>query len=121
MIILVKLVGVLIMVLGLTIFGYPDITQKIFAFFKEGKRIYYAGVIRTAVGILLFICASRSTVPLAVIAVGLMFLVSGIIVFATDPEKIKGFIVSYSGMPELVIRLLGLVAASFGILIFSIF
>lgn len=121
MIILVKLVGVLIMALGLVIFASPAFTQKIFDFFKEGKKIYIAGVIRTVVGILLFLCASQSAVPLAAIALGLMFLVSGIVVFAADIEKLKAFIASYSQMPTLVIRLLGLVAASFGILIFSIF
>ena len=121
MVILAKLVGLLIMVLGLTIFASPHLTQKLFDFFKEGKRIYYAGVIRTLVGLLLFFCVPRSAVPLAAIALGLMFLVSGIVVFAVDVEKLKAFLASYSEMPGLVIRLLGLVAASFGILIFSIF
>jgi uncharacterized protein YjeT (DUF2065 family) len=121
MIILVKLVGVLIMALGLTIFASPTITQKIFSFFKEGKNIYYAGVFRVVLGVLLFLTAAKSTVPLAAIALGLMFLVSGIVVFAADTEKLKTFISSFSEMPTLVIRLLGLVATSFGILIFSIF
>lgn len=121
MVIMIKLVGVLFAALGLAIFASPQFTQKIFSFFKEGKRIYYAGVIRTVVGLALFLCASQSLVPLAAIALGLMFLVSGIAVFAADPEKLKTFITSYSDMPGLVIRLLGLVAASFGILIVSIF
>lgn len=121
MVILAKLVGVLIMALGLAIFASPQLTQKIFNFFKEGKRIYYAGVIRTAVGLILFLSASQSAVPLAAIALGLMFLVSGIVIFAAELEKMKAFIAHYSEMPGLVIRLLGLVAASFGILIFSIF
>ena len=52
MIFIIKLVGLLIMGLGLAIFASPAFTQKIFAFFKEGKRIYIAGVVRTAVGLL---------------------------------------------------------------------
>ena len=119
--ILAKLIGVLIMALGLAIFASPQFTQKIFNFFKEGKRVYYAGVIRTAVGLVLFFAASKSAVPLAAIALGLMFLVSGIVVFAADLEKMKAFITHYSEIPGLVIRLFGLVGASFGILIFSIF
>ncbi len=121
MIFLVKLIGVLIAALGLTIFASPSFTQKIFGFFKVGKRVYYAGVIRTFVGLVLLICSTRSTIPLAAISLGLMFLVSGIAVFASDPEKLKAFIQPFREMPELVIRLLGLVAASFGILIFAIF
>ena len=121
MIILAKLIGILVMSLGLAIFASPDFTQKLFNFFKEGNRIYLAGVARSFVGLLLFLVASKSSVPLAAIALGLMFLVSRIVVFAADVEKLKAFLASYSEMPALIIRLLGLVAASFGILIFSIF
>ncbi|PIW58272.1 MAG: hypothetical protein COW13_05310 [Candidatus Omnitrophica bacterium CG12_big_fil_rev_8_21_14_0_65_50_5] len=64
---------------------------------------------------------SHSRVPLAAIALGVMFLMSGIIVFASDTEKLKTFISHYAQMPALVIRLLGLVAACFGLLVFSIF
>ena len=121
MIILVKLIGIVIMAFGLVIFASPEFTQKILGFFKEGKRLYLAGVIRGVVGMLLFLTASQSRVQLAAISLGLMFLVSGIVVFAADIEKLKAFIASFSDMPALVIRLMGLVAASFGILIFSIF
>ncbi len=121
MIILVKLIGVLITIVGLGIFASPQLTQKIFDFIKEGKRIYYAGVARVIVGLLILICASRSMVPIAAIALGLMFLVSGIVIFAADLEKLKAFIGQYAEMPGLVVRLLGLVAASFGLLTFSIF
>ncbi|HOW36537.1 MAG TPA: DUF2065 family protein [Candidatus Omnitrophota bacterium] len=121
MIILVKIVGILIMALGLMIFVSPEFTQKLFAFFKDGKKIYYAGVFRSVVGLILILGSGESLVPLAAIALGLMFLVSGIAVFASDTEKLKAFIESYSQMPALVIRLLGLVATSFGILVFAIF
>lgn len=121
MVLLIKLVGFLIMALGLAIFASPQFTQKIFDFIKEGKRVYYAGVLRSGVGLILFICSSQSLVPLAAISLGLMFLVSGIAVFATEPDRLKAFIAHYSEMPGLILRLLGLVAASFGILIFSIF
>ena len=121
MIILIKLFGLLILAMGLTIFAVPQVIQKIFDFIKEGNRIYYAGVIRGAVGIIFFLCSSLSLVPLASIALGIMFLVSGITVFAVEPEKMKSLIAHYIEMPGLVIRLLGLVAASFGILVYSIF
>ncbi|MFH0984496.1 MAG: hypothetical protein V1882_03055 [Candidatus Omnitrophota bacterium] len=120
LIVLVKLVGLVIVGLGITIFASPKFTQKIFAFVKEGKRIYWAGVVRSLLGLALLLCAPGSLVPVATVAVGVLFLLSGIIVFASDLEKLKAFLVHYSELPVLVIRLLGLVAASFGILIFSI-
>jgi uncharacterized protein YjeT (DUF2065 family) len=117
---LAKLIGLAVAVLGMTIFVSPKFFQKVFAFIKEGKRIYWAGVSRCLVGFLLLFIASRSALPVATVSVGAVFLLSGIIVFACDLEKLKSFLTQYSEMPVLVIRLLGLVAVSFGILIFSI-
>ncbi|MFH1799758.1 MAG: hypothetical protein ABH891_02760 [Candidatus Omnitrophota bacterium] len=117
---LAKLIGLAVAGFGLTIFVSPKFVQKVFNFIKEGKRIYWAGVFRCLVGFLLLLIASKSAVPVATVSVGAVFLLSGIIVFACDLEKLKNFLVHYSEMPVLVIRLLGLVAASFGILIFSI-
>jgi uncharacterized protein YjeT (DUF2065 family) len=121
MILIAKLIGILITIFGLAIFASPQFTQTIFTFFKEGNRLYLAGVVRTFIGLILLLGASRSLVPLAAIALGLMFLMSGIVVFATDLQKLKDFIETYANMPGLVLRLLGMVAASFGILIYAIF
>jgi len=121
MIVITKLVGFLIAGFGLVIFASPKVTEKIFHFFMQGKNLYIAGVIRVSVGLVLLVAASQSAVPLAAIALGVMFLVSGIVIFAADEQKLKDFMLAYSQMPSLVIRLLGLMAASFGILIISIF
>jgi len=121
MIFLVKLAGILIMALGITIFASPQITQKIFEFCKEGNRLYYSGVIRTVVGIIILILASNSLVPLAAIALGLMLLLSGIVIFAADQDKLKTLLNAFNEMPGLTMRLFGLIAASFGILIYAIF
>lgn len=121
MVILAKIIGVLVAILGLAIFASPKFTEKVFDFFKQGKNLYLAGVIRVFTGIILLLAASRSEVPIAAIALGIMLLASGIVIFAAEGEKMKGFMNYYSEMPALVLRLLGLVAASFGLLIFSIF
>jgi len=120
MLILAKLIGVVIAVFGLTIFATPQITKRVFDFFKEGKNIYWAGVVRVLIGLVLLLAAAHSAIPVATICVGVIFLLSGIIVFAVDLEKMKNFIAYFDEMPALVTRLLGLLAASFGILIFSI-
>ena len=121
MAIIVKFIGLVISVLGLAIFASPQFSQKVFAFFQEGKRLYYSGVARVLVAAALFAAASQSPAPLAAIALGIMGLVSAIVIFAADMEKLKSFTASYSQMPALIIRLLGLVAASFGMLIVALF
>ena len=120
LVILAKLIGLVVAGVGLTIFASPAFTQKVFAFVKEGKRIYLAGVARCLVGLILLLIASQSVLPVATVAVGVILLLSGIIVFACDLEKLKNFITHYSELPVLVLRLIGLAAACFGILIFSV-
>lgn len=116
-----KLLGVLMSVLGLVIFASPQCADKIFAFFKEGSRLYIAGGIRLCAGLLLLGAASQSLVPLAAIALGLLFLVSAAVIFVSGLDKMKILLAHYAQMPPLMIRLMGLVAASFGLLTFSIF
>ena len=118
--ILVKIIGLLIAVFGCYLFAWPLFTQKVFNFIREGKRIYWAGVVRSFVGLALLLAAARSPVPVAAIAVGILFLLSGIIVFACDLEKMKSLLAHYNEMSPFIIRLLGLIVACLGILVFSI-
>ena len=120
LVLLAKLIGLVVAGFGLTIFASPKFTQKVFAFIKEGRRIYWAGVIRCLVGLILLFIAPTSVLPVATVLVGVILLLSGIIVFACDLEKLRSFLAHYSELPVLVIRLLGLVAACCGILIFSV-
>ena len=120
LVLLAKLIGLVVAGFGLTIFSSPKFMQKLVAFVEEGKRIYWAGVGRCLVGFVLLLSASKSILPVAAVAVGMILLLSGIIVFACDLEKLKGFLAHYNELPVLVLRLLGLAAACFGILIFSV-
>ena len=117
---LAKLIGLVVAGFGLTIFISPKFTQKIFDFIQKGKRIYWGGVVRCLVGFILLLSAPASMLPVVTMLVGMILLLSGIIVFACDLEKMKSFITHYSELPVLVLRLLGLVAACFGILVFSV-
>lgn len=120
-VLIAKAFGIAISVLGLAIFAAPVVADRLFAFFQRGRWLYLAGVIRLTVGGVLLAAASASTVPLAAIALGTLFVTSGVIVFVLNPSKARDFIAAYRNMPGIVIRLLGLVAATFGILIYSIF
>jgi hypothetical protein len=120
MLILAKLIGLLVATFGLTLFVLPRFTEKVFDFMKEGKRLYWAGVVRSLIGLILLMGAPQSALPVATVSVGVIFLLSGIIVFACDLEKLKGFFAHYIELSAVVTRLLGLVVACFGILIFSI-
>jgi len=121
MVFLAQALGILIAIFGLALFISPQLSQKVFAFFKEGKRIYIAGGVRVFAAAVLGLAASESYLPVAAYTLAVIFLLSGIIVFVCDLEKLKSFILKYSEMPAIAIRLFGLVAAAFGFLTFSLF
>jgi uncharacterized protein YjeT (DUF2065 family) len=121
MLILIKLIGIMIAGAGLTLFAAPQMLRKVVDYIAVGKRFYWAGVIRSAIGLLLFLASTQSTIPLAALCVGMIFLLSGLIAFACDLEKTKTWMASSAEMPVLIIRLLGLLGSSFGVLILSIF
>ena len=120
MLFLAKLIGFLVAAFGFTLFALPQFTEKVFDFMKEGKRLYWAGVVRALIGLILLMVSPGSVVPLATVSVGTLFLLSAIIVFACELEKLRSFFAHYAEIPALVTRLLGLVMACFGILIFSL-
>ncbi len=119
--ILAQAVGLLIAACGLAILIQPQLTHKVFEFIKQGHRIYIAGVVRVCVGLVLFLSSSGSDIPMAANMLGAIFLLSGVIVFVSDLEKLKAFMAKYNELPEVTLRLLGLLAAAFGLLTFSLF
>lgn len=121
MVLLIKLIGLLILAMGLAICASPAFMKKISDFFFQGKNIYYAGAIRAAAGGFLLLGASQSKLPLAAAVLGILFLLSAAVIFVTGAENMKNFIRQYLTLPQPAIRILGLVAACFGLLILVIF
>lgn len=117
MLIVAKVAGVLVIILGTLFIVNPLFLKKYISFWATDKRYYGIGVIRIAVGIIL-ILAARQAVQGAVAAVlGSLMMISGILVFAIGEEKIKPLLNWYSDLPDLAIRILGLVVVVFGLLI----
>ena len=58
MVVLIKAVGVLILTAGIVFFIYPQAAKKLFSFFRQGRRIYIAGVLRILFGVIFLMGAS---------------------------------------------------------------
>lgn len=101
--IVAQLMGIAIAGFALVVFVAPKITEKVFDFFMEGKSLYLGGVIRIVVGLILLLSISSSAVPLAAGLLGVIFLASGAIIFATELEKMKEFLTAYRALPEPVL------------------
>ena len=117
MVIAVRLIGLFIMALGITVLVKPKQMRKLFVFFKQGKRIYIAGVIRIIIGIILLLAATQCKMGGFITVIGIVTLVAGILIFALGKDKCITFIEKVEGFSTNVLRLLSLVPVIFGVLI----
>ena len=118
--IIVKIIGVLIAGLGIAFAAHPPLAKRMMEFWKTGNRVYYAGVIRLAIGVLILMAASGADLPLAAVALGLMFLASGSLIFVMGLDAMKKQIEYWEGQPDIPIRIMGVFAFTFGVLIFCV-
>jgi uncharacterized protein YjeT (DUF2065 family) len=106
--------------MGIAYLLRPNIIKKLMGFFKKGKRIYFAGLIRFALAIVFFVGARECRYFWIIFASGLIFLIGGLLIFMLGPEKIRRILDWYQNQPTLIFRVIALIVLVFGaIIIFS--
>ena len=117
MVMLVKLLGVVIVVMGL-IFGIkPEIFQRYVKFWNSRKRIVAGGFISLLFGIIFLLAASSCRVPAVIIIFGIWAIIKGIILFVITEKKLNAYLEWWLKKPLSVIRIVGIISLVFGILI----
>ena len=116
-VIVIKSLGVLFTLMGIAYLLRPDIIKRLMGFFKKGKRIYFAGLIRFALAIVFFVAARECRYFWIIFASGIIFLAGGLLIFLLGPEKIRRILDWYQDQPALIFRIIALVVLAFGIII----
>jgi uncharacterized protein YjeT (DUF2065 family) len=107
----------LIALMGIVYLLRPDVIKKFMVFFKKGKRIYFAGLIRFALAIVFFVAARECRYFWIIFASGIIFLTGGLLIFLLGPEKIRRILDWYQDQPALIFRIIALVVLAFGVII----
>lgn len=115
--IVVKIIGIVIVALATAYLLKPDIMRYLMEFFKEGKRIYFAGLIRLVLAVVFLLAARECDITSVIIIFGLLFLISGLLTFIIGLERVKSIIDWYQEQSLLVLRLLALVTFFIGVVI----
>jgi len=98
-------IGYLAIAICLAILVMPKIVHKIVGFFSIGNRIYMAGYIRIAFGILLLFLATQSKLWGYVVTMGLLSATSGACIFFFGLTRTKNLFNRFKKHPSLLIRL----------------
>ncbi|MFZ5801583.1 MAG: hypothetical protein ACOY3K_00510 [Candidatus Omnitrophota bacterium] len=117
MLLVVKLIGILMTVFGVCLILKPEWIRRIAEYVKEGKRIYGAGVVRIVCGTLLFLGAGACRWPKFVVLIGILFVLSGAVIFFIKPERQQALFQWWLDRPMEVLRYMAIVPLSLGVLV----
>jgi uncharacterized protein YjeT (DUF2065 family) len=113
----IQIIGIVFVLVAIVYFLKPDALKGIMEFFKQGKRIYLAGLIRLALAIVFLLAARQCGLPWVIVVFGILFLISGILIFLLGPEKCKAVIDWYQKQSLLLLRIIALVMLAIGAVI----
>ena len=115
--IVILILGILIGSVGIVFLLRPDITKLLLKFFKKGKRIYLAGLLRLALAVIFLLGAHECDITWVIVVFGILFLISGLLIFTLGPEKIRRMFDWYEKQPILLLRVMSLITLAIGAII----
>ena len=116
----IKIVGIIIVLIGILFLLKPDVMKIIMGFMKKGRRIYLAGLLRFALAVIFLLGARECNYKWIIAAFGIIFLISGLLIFTIGPEKIRRMLDWYQNQPALIFRVIaGIVLACGAVIVYS--
>ena len=115
---LVKLLGIVMVVLGVIYFLKPAIYRKYIDFWTKDKSHVYGGLaLAIVIGIILLRAASSCSIPWFVILIGILSLIKGIVGLVVGEQKAIAFAQSFKNKPDKKLRNMGIFAIIVGVLL----
>jgi hypothetical protein len=120
MVIVIKSLGSVFILIGFVYLFRPIILKNLMSFFKKGKRVYFAGLVRFALAVIFLLAATQCREPKIVGVFGILFLISGILVFVLGPDVIRRIFDWYETQSNIIFRMIASAVIVVGaIIIFS--
>lgn len=115
--IVIEIIGIAIVCIAIVYLLKPDVMKRLMEFFKQGKRIYFAGLIRFALAIVFLLSARECKRFWVIFAFGILFIIGGLLIFILGPEKIRVMINWYQKQSALLLRVIAVIALAIGAVI----
>ncbi len=103
----VKIVGVILVCMGLVYVLKPGIARGLTKFFVGGKRLYLGGIVRLALAILFLLSARECRYPWIIGVFGAVFLFGALVVFLAGPAKLRPMLTWCQGRSLVWGRIIG--------------
>lgn len=117
MTLVVKIIGIIIVLVGILYLIRPDVLKYLMELFKKGKRIYLAGLIRLALAIVFLLAARECDITWVIVTFGILFLVGGLLIFMVGHKRLMSILDWFQKRSDLFLRLWALIALAIGAVI----
>jgi len=115
--IVIRIIGIVFVFMTVIYFLKPDIMKRLLEFFKQGKRIYFAGMVRLILAVVFLLAAGECKHFWVILAFGILFIISGMLIFILGPEKVKSYINWWQKQSVMLLRVMALVGLAIGAII----
>jgi uncharacterized protein YjeT (DUF2065 family) len=116
-VIVIKLLGIVFALLGVAYLLKPQITKRLIGFFKKGRRMYLPGLVRFILAVVFFVGAGQCRYFWIIFAFGILFLISGLLIFVLGPAKMRRILDWYEKQPLFIFRVIAVVVVAVGVII----
>ncbi len=116
-VIVIKLLGIVIALMGVAYLLRPQIVKRLMGFFKKGNRMYLPGLVRLALAVVFFVGARECRYFWSIFILGVLFLLSGLLIFLLGPAKLRTILEWYQKQPVIVFRVIAAVVTAVGVVI----
>jgi hypothetical protein len=115
--VVVKIIGIVFIFMTSVYFLKPDVMKRIIELFKQGRRMYFAGLIRFALAVVFLLAASDCKMPWVIIVFGILFIIGGLLIFILGSEKVRSMLEWWQKQSVFILRVIALIGLAFGAII----
>jgi hypothetical protein len=114
---IVKIVGIVIVLLAFLFLLKPDMMKHILNFFKQGKRVYFAGLVRLILAVVFLLAARECDITWVIVVFGILFLISALSIFMIGAEKLRPMLDWFQNKSALFLRVMAVIILALGAII----
>ena len=113
----IKIIGIVFVLMAIGCLLKPDVVRRLMEFFSQGNRLYVAGVIRFVLAVVFLVAARECKKPWVIFAFGILFLLSGLLIFLIGPKRLRPIFEWWQKRSNLLLRVLALATLAVGVVV----
>ena len=117
MVLLVRLLGIAIVVIGIIFSIRKNALKDYISFWKNEKRLKVGGVLALLFGVIFLMAAPQCRIAWLIVVVGAWSVIKGVLLLVLNIKVINAYFDWWQGKSILTVRLISIIAIAFGALI----